>query len=364
MRTEDEDSVCQEYDSRIRNDEDSTTSTQQPSEGLLENNVLEETDRLAALIVETLGDSSYKTYANAVAQYLIFVRGFTYAEVAHRLVDKSHRDKSVASLKKLFACSSELLDCVPRPIGIEIIARMSADKIQKSLNVKHLQTKRDTGKGGSGIVPNIKPVILHSHPTYVWLRFRVPAKVDSEIENVEFPYDGELVSVSKRVYEVYIKKQPRTLLADVSFVATWLEQNMQANLIFCSELALFLYNKPLFVSNYLKFMWCYACDRPSFDPKTHEELQLVCVYMLYSTLFMRTNNLTSMPEESHNPLITYTGERPKIAMSKFDLSREYAVEGTRAMQTVNMGSDFGANSNYVEVTTKIKLRNSSILSIV
>lgn len=359
-----EDSDYQKYCFESRHENVAVPSSSVEATGRQRNIILEETDRLSALILRTLNDFSLKPYANAVAHYLIFVRRFTYDEVEKRILDEKTREQSVTALKKLFACSSDLLDCVPRPIGIEIIARMSADKIQKSLNVKHLQTKRDAGKGNAGIVPNIKPVILHSHPSYVWLRFRVPIKFESEVERITFPNDAEVVVVSKRVYEIYLKKQPRTLLADVSFLATWLEQNLQANLVFCSELALFLYSKPLFVSNYLKFMWCYACDRPSFDPRTHDEIQLMCVYLLYSTLFMRTNNLTSMPEESHNPLITYTGERPKIAMSKFDLSRMYTVEGTRAMQTVNMGSDFGANSNYIEVASKILLRNESLSSIV
>lgn len=339
----------------------------EPDHGLLR-----DMDLLADRIVETLNDDqSLRPYAFAVAQYLLFVRRLPVARVVARLTDPVTRDSSLAALRKLLACRSDLLDSVPRPIGIEIIARMSADKIQRSLNVKHLQTKKESrgGAAGSsasdGIVPNIKPVILHSHPEYVWIRFRVPPSVERTMNaRNDLPPGSHLVTVAARVYELYLRKQPRTLLADVSGVAAWLEDRLAADLVFCSELALFLYNKPVFVSNYLKFMWCYACDRPSFDPRTQEELQTLSVYLLYATLFLRTNNLTSMPEETHNPLISYTGERPKIAMSKFDLSNVYNAEGTRAMQTVNLGSDFGANSNYVEVASVVQLRNERIDAIV
>lgn len=332
--------------------------------------LLRDMDLLADQIVETLDDDqSLRPYAFAIAQYLLFVRRLPVARVVARLTDPGTRRSSLAALRKLLACRSDLLDSVPRPIGIEIIARMSADKIQRSLNVKHLQTKKESRGGGApatdGIVPNIKPVILHSHPEYVWIRFRVPPSVERTMNaRTDLPPGSHLVTVAARVYELYLRKQPRTLLADVSGVAAWLEDRLAADLVFCSELALFLYNKPVFVSNYLKFMWCYACDRPSFDPRTQEELQTLSVYLLYATLFLRTNNLTSMPEETHNPLISYTGERPKIAMSKFDLSSVYNAEGTRAMQTVNLGSDFGANSNYVEVASVVQLRNDRIDSIV
>lgn len=330
--------------------------------------LLDRMDRLAALIVDALdNDSTLLPYAYAISQYLLYVKRLPYQSVAARFECPDTRPQAIAALRKLLACRSDLLDCVPRPIGIEIIARMSADKIQRSLNVKHLQTRKDShgSTAAEAIVPLVKPVILHSHPEFAWFRFRVTAAVQRTLPELELPREADrLVHIHGRVYELYFRKQSRLLSADVCRLAEWLERTVGADLVFFSELAYFLYNKPLFVSNYLKFMWCYSCDRPSFDPRTQDELQTVTLYTLYATLFLRTNNLTSMPEETHNPLITYTGERPKIAMSKFDLSRVYNAEGTRAMQTVNLGSDFGACSNYVEVASEIRLRNDSIRRIV
>jgi len=90
----------------------------------------------------------------------------------------------------------------------------------------------------------------------------------------------------------------------------------------------------------------------------------LCIYLTYGLLFLNTSNLTNMSDETHNPLIAYTGERPKIAMTRFNTDKIYIAEGNRAFQTINKGSDFGTKSNYIEIISKVQINDSCIKNIV
>lgn len=136
------------------------------------------------------------------------------------------------------------------------------------------------------------------------------------------------------------------------------------SLIFCSELKHFVENPLLFISNFVKFTYCYSLNQDVFDPKRYEEIKAMTLYTTQCALFMSTGNLTNMSTDTHGPLVAYTGERPKVLLSKFRHGERHNNEGTRAMQTMNKSSDVGARSNYIEVVSKVLLDSSRLHDII
>lgn len=310
-------------------------------------------DNVAEQIVRVMdNDTTMRPQARAIAFYMLRCERLPYELICQQLEKPGAR----RLLERLLDCESDFMSPVSRSLGLDIVAYISADKIQKSLDVKHLQLA-DGNVKIDRITPVIKQTLLYNNPSMVWIRFYTNRPMDVEY------MPGNVVPVSEQVYELYTPKS-KTIARDVSRIITYLEEEWSANIVFCSELSLFLYNKLLFVSNYIKFMWCYVMNRDIFNPTTADDYRTLCIYMTYSMLFLKTSNLTNMPEETHNPLIAYTGERPKIAMSKFKTDRVYVVEGNRAMQTVNRGSDFGVKSHFMEIVSTVELDNSCLRNIV
>ena len=292
-------------------------------------------------IIEIMNDRTIKPQAYAIAQYLL-LEGID----RDSLLKQFSKQGATAIVDKLLNCESDFLSTIPRSVGIDIVSYIAADKIQKSLDVKHIHVGT-SAKSLDRIIPNIKPIILHTHPIFVWIRFYTP------FDRVNI--DANIIKVCEHVYEIYLEKNNKTIKSDISNTIATLEQTWDADIIFCSELSYFAYNKLLFISNYVKFTWCYSMNKNVFDPKTHNEIKSMCVYMMYGFLFLDTTNLTNMPQHTHNPLIAYTGERPRIAMNKFNNDTLYNVEGSRAMYSINKNSDFGNRSNFIEIVNTIKL---------
>lgn len=350
-------------------------------------------------------------------------------------------------LNKLFDCESEFMGPTPRALGIDIVAYMTAGKIQQSLDVKHYQ-KNKTETCLDRITPNVKNNILYSDNDFMWVRvhcdrlseeecmrpfvihetrtfkrledidkyfkthycgvkkfsvtavskqsatanktklttvrerggrFSTVSKLQSSpttqlsdikySKNVEYETvisnEVKIFKVCDKVYEIYVFK---TSTASNSIKLDSLLNRYGTDdtysLIFCSELKYFIENPLLFVSNFVKFTYCYSLNQDIFDPKQYDEIKAMTLYMTQCALFMSTGNLTNMSTDTHGPLVAYTGERPKVLLSKFSHGEEHNNEGTRAMQTMNKSSDLGARSNYIEVVSKISLDSSSLHDII
>jgi len=235
--------------------------------------------------------------------------------------------------------------------------------------------------------PHIKIDLLHTDARAVWIRFHAPrgdfhlpnrvrirgrlasaqkrygrylaeAKPINNISReawLELNFDYALVRVCRRVYEVYLENHPHMTPHAVHRLIRYIDKKRLGSVIFCSELRLFQYNRLLFVSNYLKFSYCYGAPSHIFDPRDFDEIRLTIMYLMYAMLFLDTNNLTNMPIKSHGPMIAYNGQRPRAALAKFDPTRVHRGEGTRAMLAAGKGADMGTVSNYLEVVTCIRL---------
>lgn len=261
-------------------------------------------------------------------------------------------------INKLLDCQSDFLGPTPRSVGIDLVSSISADKIQQSLDVKHVKKNQINYDKLDRIKPQIKIDLAYSHPNTIWVRFY------SKYENITFNSDTirnyNILTVCPNVYEIYSDKDP-TMVCNL---INDLEKSWSADIIFCSELPLFLYNPLLFLSNYVKFVWCYSLNRNVFDPQTATDIHTLASYFTYGLVFLHTSNIANMSQETHNPLIACTGERPKIAVSKFDKNKTYINEGSRALQTMNKASDFGTKSNFIETITTIDLDKTVLDNIV
>lgn len=194
----------------------------------------------------------------------------------------------------------------------------------------------------------------------------------ADSKNVEYEVvvtnEVKIFKVCDNVYEVYaIKTSTASNSIKLASLLNRYGIGDTYSLIFCSELKHFVDSPLLFISNYVKFSYCYSLNQDIFDPKLYEEIKVMTLYMSQCALFMSTGNLTNMSMDTHGPLIAYTGERPKVLLSKFRHCGKNAVhvnEGTRAMQAMNKCSDTGARSNYVEVVSKISLDPSTLRDII
>lgn len=304
---------------------------------------------LASKITSLVKDDTIILAARGIAQHLLLSEHKTLDE-ASKLFDKPGADKVIW---KLIACQSEFMGPTPRSVGIDIVSECAASKLQSSLDVKHIkkQSQIDTLQIDR-IKPHRKIDLAYSHPTSIWIRFY------STCSNIEIR-NTTLLEVTDNVYELYCSKN----IPELFNTLLTLEREYDADLIFCSELPAFLYNPLLFYSNYIKFMWCYALNRNVFDPTTYDEIRTMTLYAIYGLMFLNTNNLSSMPSTTHGPLISCSGERPKVTLGKFDNSNIYINEGSRAMQSLNKPSDFGTYSNFIEVITEVSIECSFLSNI-
>jgi len=300
-----------------------------------------------------LNDHTIQLIAMSIAQFLLLSKNLS-VEKCMELLQKPNAKKY---LRKLIDGRSQFLDTVPRSVGVDLSSEIIASKIQQSLDVKHVKKTEAIQEQLDRIKPKFKSDLLYSHPTRVWIRFYTKNK---EFEKFSTSLSYSIFEVCPCVYELYCCKKN----TNVKQLMQCLESQYQADLIFCSELPMFLDDPLLFLSNYIKFMWCYTLNRNIFDPTSCTDIRTLLVYTTYGMLFMNTNNLSNMPKNTHGPLIACSGERPKVALSKFDSSSIYINEGSRAMQTLNLNSDFGTISNFIECIAEVNIKPQTLDNIV
>lgn len=300
-----------------------------------------------------MNDETIELAARGIAQFMLFSKKMTL-ETAKNLITKNGSKNIIL---KLLNCQSEFLGPTPRTVGVDLVSEVAAAKIQKSLDVKHIKKQSVVHDQLDRIRPQLKIDLAHSHPNSIWVRFySTHENITDTSTTWTILQRFNILKVCDKVYEAYGTKDA----SDVFRLMTALEKDFDADLIFCSELALFLEKPLLFLSNYVKFMWCYTVNRHIFDPHTASDIRTLVVYMTYGLMFLNTNNLTNMPQSTHGPLTVCTGERPKNALSKFNKKTLYINEGSRALQIMNKASDFGTCSNYIEVISEVELDNSKL----
>jgi hypothetical protein len=310
-------------------------------------------ESLASFIAnDVMGDLTIQPQALGIAQFLLLTKRMNMAE-CRRLMNKPGSRQLVSHL---ITSQSNFISTTPRSLGIDIVTALTADNIQEILNVKHhKEHKEEKDVCQRAVIPNIKLDFLHSDPNFVWVRFHQQGNEERK----------DKVQVAHSVYEIYISKKYKTkrqVYEETKTLLKELDSDPSLSLIFCSELKWFMYDSFIFLSNYIKFMYCYMTNSPTFDPITYEEVKTFSMYLTFGFLFLETHNLTSMPTSTHGHLVGYTGERPKTMLEKMvkdgtDWVRP--IDGCRALQSIDLGSDLGTLSNYIEIVYEVQSKSNT-----
>lgn len=308
---------------------------------------------LTSVIIEQVldGDNSLETHISGLAQWLLFTKKISL----HECIQYTKLPKFKQYLLQLINTSSDFMrDGTPRNIGVLLMSTLNAGNMQQKLNVKHFeQIKQVAFKNSIRIMPDIKTDILHTHPQYIWIRFYYSKNINELALDI-----NNIAIIDNNVYEYYYKKPTKLqLIKNKSKVFKIIEyiDKVKGVVIFCSELVYFQYNVHIFLSNYLKFHYCYKLNASIFDPVTYEETFIMSLYLTCGLLFLDTKNLSIMKESTHGPLCVFTGERPKTSISKMDEKKIYNNDGSRASMALGGMSDLGTRSNYSEIILKIEL---------
>lgn len=318
----------------------------------------EHLDCLAFHLMSRINDFSIEPQAKAISHYLLDRFNLNQCKL---LLNKPNAPQYI---HKLLNSESAFMGVTPRSIGIDLVVGLFRDTIQSSLNVKHLKIPK-TETSMKQIIPIISDSILYSHPNFIWIRYYSKT-------GKEFTSKYRNVKITDNVFEIYIKKQKqksedqhiyenkkriviRTKPHDhtVARILSLIDENVNYYLIFCSELISFIFNPQLFISNYIKFNFCYRTSNPILELNTFDEYKSFLKFLLSSMMFADRKNLSIMGDYSHGPLIKYTGDNPQNELSKCNFNEYYTNEGTRAMLSLGKSSDLGTISNYIETVGEI-----------
>lgn len=265
-------------------------------------------------------------------------------------------------LYQLIVHNTGLFDPTPKSI-VESGTFDNATYIQDALNYKQPQMKagEETTQHRT-IIPEFKVDMLYRNDTYIW--FRVYLYDDDNIKVIENEY-GDLVKVIKNaphIYEIYFDratiqkcrfKNQKNLIIIYNFIRNF-DLSKMGYLIFCSELILFGYNYYLFISNFIKFHFCYKQNKESFNPTEPEHFAAIAQYFILAMIFFPTKNLNRMTTKSHHPLIAYTGERPSDTFNNVNnIGKTFKVEGSRCLMSFGKPSDIGMFSGFVDTVCEL-----------
>lgn len=310
-------------------------------------------------------DETLEFHARGLAWYILSVKRIPYAVFCDKL-DRNPNTKTY--LLKLMDCQSEFSTVIPLSIGIDHISNLASGRMQKSLDVKHLRKNNETAElTQDAVIPDIKPNILYSHVDFLWIRFF--ADNDGFMDELQTLLPQCKLSycrLNDDIYEIYVRKTDLILAKLTTIVDDILEYlDIKKNdIVFCSELILFQYNTQLFISNFVKFMFCYTQSKVVFELDSPEDYITFNHYLLNSCLYLFTKNLANMSDETHSPLNNYTAERPSVLLNKNKESKIHIVEGNRPLLSTDKHSDIGTTSTRIEIIHSVTLDDTTIDKII
>lgn len=107
---------------------------------------MKDIDYLVSYIIANVShDPTEEPQLRAIAQYMLHSQKIELS----RCVELFSRPGADRLLTKLLDSESDFLDATPRPLGIDIVASTTANKFQRSLDVKHHQKKSSSEASGS-----------------------------------------------------------------------------------------------------------------------------------------------------------------------------------------------------------------------
>lgn len=320
---------------------------------------------LSEKILNVLNDFSISHYSMCFAHYLIVEKKYDL-EFCLGLIEKQAFPRI---FRKLLKTKSEIFGITPRSIGINIVESNLRDGLQASLNVKHLKNaSNDQISNSDIIIPELKEDILYSHPIYIWIRFYSENYIDLPKIKVH--------KIGDNIYEAYFKKTKNNVSCQICTKEGKVKVTCSKNnyivtnfirlidiwggqVIFCSELDLFRYNLSLFISNFVKFMYCYESGNLIFEIYNTVQAKLVNSLFITCFIFLNSSNARLMSDATHGPLIKYTGDNPANELKKCKYNHLYNNTGSRAAISMDSPDDMGAFSNYIEIIGDFTIKNSN-----
>lgn len=323
---------------------------------------------LSEKIQEILRDFSISVYSLCFAHYLIFEEKFSL-EKCFELIKKK---KFPEHFYQLLDSKSEMFGFIPRSVGITNVELSLRESLQSSLNVKQMKFLSNNSQVSSKIItPEISEDMLYSHKEYIWIRF-----YDENVLNFNEFEDVDVYKIGKNLYELYFLKTngkiSRIICNDNcketisnsrnSFLITCLIDFIDKNggkVEFCSELNNFFYNKLLFISNFLKFMFDYKTNSTLFDIKNYKHSQLTNSLIFNALSFFENQNCSITSDETHGPLIKYTGDNPINELKKCKLNHFYKNVGSRANISIDVPDNLGIHTSYIEMSGEYNIKNNN-----
>lgn len=310
-----------------------------------------------------MNDKTIEFEALGLAQFMLHTQK-RKLDYCLDLIHAPNADKIIFNLIKRV---SSFVDPTPQALGVHVGSNLMANSTQSSLDVKHLPGK-SSDFSCSKIKPIIKPDILYTHKNSIWIRCYIESTSHDIVSNYKIynSYDNTIINYSvvdlgDSIFEIYVSKiLPKNKNNTIIYNIINFLDEIDGFIIFCSELSAFQYSKLLFLSNYVKFMYCYQLNRKIFAPSSPKELETVSIYIISAISFFERTNLNSTSPSTHGPFIVQTGERPKAGFNRLG-NKVYNNVGSRAMISVNRPSDLGATSTLVEVVVKLETLDSHVI---
>lgn len=114
-------------------------------------------------------------------------------------------------------------------------------------------------------------------------------------------------------------------------------------LVFCSELGIFLQNREVFISNFVKYYYCNLTQRIMYDVPTTYHQKIINLLLFMSLMFYNTKNLSSMDTSVSDVLNDATTEHATAQMKRY-LNQDIKFTSNRANLVFGAPENLGSES--------------------
>lgn len=311
-------------------------------------------DLLTSGIVKMFNDPSLVYLARSLSCYMLKYSKHSF-DFCMKLVETPNAKEIIS---QFFNSESAFQSPDTIVIGVDMNCCYMAGSIQSALDVKQINVKKNTATTKQ-IKPDIKHNIIYSNKSLLWVRVVFNDGFDKSVFN-RLTFKPDVVELSDNVVELYVEKRfkmyhPFDLIKE-------LDSYPDLEVVFCSEGSAFRMYPQLFISNYVKFMYCYESGRLTFVIDSPKEMFAVNLYMMYALLFLETKNLSILPS-TFSQFSKMSAERPRtqIGSSGFFASGprdgvfigDVSYHGGRGLNTMlECDIDLDFNKMYSQVENK------------
>lgn len=208
-----------------------------------------------------------------------------------------------------------------KAIGLHVSECMQSQKSQNVLNYKRFDAKTtDVGAASSssfsGIVPSVNGTVLYGNDTLNWIRcVLVPGTAHAVFSDMPPEFGARHIHhVSDNIADFYMTSR------QVSVCLRWFARRCVSGrdvlrVVFYSNLRLMQNDTSIDVatmlSNYLAFMWVYACGHVTLSPRTTDDFGQLLMLLINALLLVDKQNLRNYEPSSVTPLQAISGMCPQ-----------------------------------------------------